>query len=231
MPVQQEDYRDVAELEARLGHRFTDRHVLLRALTHSSADSFGHGYQRLEFLGDRILGLAVADMLFREFPDEPEGALSRRLHALVCRDRLADVAQDIELGPHIRIGRDSAGGMARQNPAILADALEAVIAALYLDGGMAAAKSFVETAWAARMHEAATPPKDAKSALQEWAMARGLPLPEYRVMNRRGPDHAPCFTVQAEVAGVPPKQAERETKRAAEQAAAAALLARITTGE
>ena len=213
--------------EQTLGHRFARPGLLGLALTHSSAPSNGRSNQRLEFLGDRVLGLVVAQALYERFPDEEEGALAPRLAALVRRDTLARVARDIGLGGHVVMsqGEEESGG--RDNPSILADACEAVIAALYLDGGMESAQQFIRRHWLPLMEEDQSPPKDAKTKLQEWAQGRGLALPKYTETGRQGPAHAPVFSVQVSVEGADPAAATGPSKRAAEQAAASALLERI----
>ena len=226
-----------SRLAARLGHRFGDRMLLEEALTHKSALPRGRaggrfGYERLEFLGDRVLGLLAAELLMRRFADEDEGALSKRHSGLVRREALLRVAEAIRLGEHLRLspGEEAAGG--RRAGTMLADACEAVIGALYLDGGLAAARKFFERRWTPIMAEAATPPRDPKTTLQEWAQGRGLPLPDYQAVRRVGPAHAPRFEVSVAVEGAAPVHAEGSSKRAAEQRAAAALLARLAgTGD
>lgn len=228
--------RGVEELCHRLGHSFAHQALLRQALTHASIG--GHGgsggdirtrsNERLEFLGDRVLGLIVARLLYDEYPREAEGALAQRHAALVCRETLAHVAETIRLGPLIRLsrGEEEAGGS--RNPGLLADTCEAVIAALYLDGGMDAASGFVHRYWRPLMDAALRPPKDAKTALQEWAQGRGLALPRYREVAREGPAHAPRFTVEVSVDGGPrAATALGSSKRAAEQAAAEDLLEAI----
>ena len=214
-------------LEQALEHRFARPGLLGLALTHSSAPGDGRSNQRLEFLGDRVLGLVIAQALYERFPDEDEGALAPRLAALVRRDSLARVARDIGLGGHVLMarGEEEAGG--RGNPGILADACEAVIAALYLDGGMETARRFILGHWLALMEEDQAPPKDAKTELQEWAQGRALALPVYTETAREGPAHAPVFTVRVALEGLDPAAATGSSKRAAEQAAASALLGRI----
>jgi len=214
-------------LKQALGHRFADPGLLDEALTHSSVASAGdrrRTNERLEFLGDRVLGLVVADMLFDRFPDEDEGALARRHAALVRRESLARVAESIGLAESIRLsrGEEDAGG--RKNPGLLADACEAVIAALYLDGGIDVAATFIRDQWDAMMAEDVRPPKDAKTELQEWAQARGLALPRYREVGREGPAHAPMFSIEVSLADRTPASASGPSKRAAEQAAAEAML-------
>jgi len=218
----------IGRLEQALGHRFSDPALLDEALTHSSVGSVGDRQrrtnERLEFLGDRVLGLVVADMLFERFPDEEEGALARRHASLVRRDALARVADEIDLAECIRLSRGEEDTGGRRNPGLLADACEAVIAALYLDGGIDAAAKFIRAEWDPLVAEDARPPKDAKTELQEWAQARGLALPSYREVDRKGPAHAPVFRVEVSVADRAPASASGPSKRAAEQAAAEAML-------
>ncbi len=215
-------------LEQDLGHRFRRPELLTQALTHPSvAQTPGERaatYERLEFLGDRVLGLVIARLLFETFPDEPEGDLAPRFTNLVRREGLARVAADIGLGEHVILSRGEEETGGKQNPGILADVLEAVLAALYLDGGLETADRFIRRHWNELMTEDAVPPKDSKTRLQEWAQGRGLPLPEYRETGRQGPPHAPLFTVQVSLPGQHPASATGPSKRAAEQKAAAALL-------
>ena len=215
-----------------LGYEFADPALLRRALLHRSAAPKGdRGYERLEFLGDRVLALVVTDMLMAAFPSENEGALARRLAGLVRRETLADAARGLGLGAFIRLSRseDDSGG--RDNEMILADVCEAVIGALYQDGGLDAARSFVQRHWAGRLAAAIKPPKDAKTALQEWAQGRGLPLPGYRIVSRSGPDHAPEFVVAVEVEGHAPERGAGPSRRLAEQAAATSLYQRIDSDD
>ncbi len=214
-----------AALAARLGHDFARCDLLAEALTHPSAASRRHhSYERLEFLGDRVLGLVVADMLIDAFPGEPEGDLALRHAALVRREALSAVAGELGLGDHLRLAPGEAEAGIRDNTAIQADAMEAVIAALYLDGGLEAARRFIARNWARPMAEATRPPRDAKTALQEWAQGRGLPLPHYCEQARSGPPHGPTFTVEVRLAGKRPVRARGASKRAAEQAAAEGML-------
>ncbi len=220
------------ELAEALGHEFARPALLEEALTHPGAAK-GPGkrsYDRLEFLGDRVLGLAVADLLMRRFPDESEGALARRQTALVRREALVAVAREIGLGRYLIMseGEGEAGG--RKNRKILADSCEAVLGALYLDGGLGPAARFIARYWTARMEEVVHPPQDAKTALQEWAQGVGKPLPAYRTRAREGPAHEPVFCVEVSVEGVAPVSARGSSKRAAEQAAAATLLKRVSQG-
>lgn len=225
-------------LEEALGYRFQQPRLVQQALTHPSALSREPGrrgrrrpakshYERLEFLGDRVLGLVVADLLWHRFEDESEGALTRRYASLVRRDALARVAQAIDLGGSIVLSPAESAAGAAGNPAILADALEAVIAAIYLDGGYAAAAEVVGRLWEPLLETMTAPPRDPKTALQEWVQARGLPLPTYELVAASGPDHAPIFTVAVRVTGIEAATAAASSKRLAEAAAAAALLDRI----
>lgn len=210
---------------------FTAPALLAEALTHSSlagTDRAGarHApdYERLEFLGDRVLGLIVAERLLDRFPADREGVLAKRHTAHVRRETLAAVARRIGLGAYLRMspGEEQMGG--RDNDTILADACEAVIGALYIDGGLEAARRFIHAQWADAVDNPGDPPPEPKTALQEWAQARGLPLPAYALVDRIGPDHAPRFVVRAAVGGCGQAEGEGGSKRAAERAAAAALL-------
>jgi ribonuclease-3 len=217
--------RPVDELAATLGIR--DEELLRRALSHPSTAS-GQLYERMEFLGDRVLGLVVADLLVSRFPDESEGDLARRLAVLVNRDSLVAVAQTLDLGQYLLLGKGEEDSGGREKPATLADSCEVVIGALYLDRGFEAAREFVAAHWTPLIAAAATPPQDAKTALQEWVQAAHKPLPVYRMLATEGPPHDPVFRIEAEVSGYPPASARGHSKRAAEQAAAAALLRRLT---
>ena len=233
--------RVAEDLADALGHRFADPDLLIEALTHASAvlrpyarrrsaaAGAGRAYERLEFLGDRVLGLVVAELLWRRFPDEAEGALTRRHTQLVRRETLAGVARATDLGRHIVLSSGEAGARTREVPGILADVCEAVIAALYLDGGLAAAARFIERLWMPHLAADAPPPRDPKTALQEWAQGGGHGLPSYETIAIAGPAHQRLFTVRASVEGVTPETATGSSKRAAEIAAAAALLGRIAT--
>jgi ribonuclease-3 len=212
-------------LQTALDHRFDDPGLLEAALTHRSvAHGAAESYERLEFLGDRVLGLVVADMLYRAFPEEPEGALSRRFTALARREALTDIALSLDLGEQIRAASADLDE-ARENPAILANACEAIIAAIYLDAGMDAARAFIERHWRPRMSADLRPPKDAKTELQERMQGAGHPLPDYEIVAQSGPPHAPEFVVEVRVADAPPARGSGRSRRVAEQAAAAAMLA------
>ena len=222
--------RGTGEFEERIGYRFKNPALLEQALSHISALSGARNragsYQRLEFLGDHVLGLIVSDMLFGAFPRADEGELSRRLADLVRKEACADVARSIALGSVIRLGasEDNAGG--RNRTAILADVCEALVGAVFLDGGYPAASSLIERLWEERMRTPVRPLRDAKTILQEWAQGRGLPTPSYREVERRGPDHDPEFRVTVELPNRAPAEGLGRSKRAAEQAAAAAMLMR-----
>ncbi len=219
-------------LEKTLGHNFADEGLLARALTHRGAlgapakgqvVSPVDGNERLEFLGDRVLGLVIADKLLREFPDEDEGELAPRLAALVSAPTLAQVAATLKLSTYLKVAKGHRIDLAE--PSVLADACEAIIGALFLDGGLAAAEPFISAHWDTLMRADLSPPKDAKTALQEWAQGRGLPLPEYKVIESAGPAHAPSFTMTVMVQGFPEKRGQGRTKRLATQVAATELLA------
>jgi len=220
----------LTELSATLGHRFGEIETLRRALTHPSAASPAWpDNQRLEFLGDRVLGLVIAEALLETYPGEAEGVLAPRYNALVRRETLAEIAGEIGLGEHLRLGRSESVSGGRRKAAILADAMEAVIAALYIDGGMDAARAFIIGRWRGRI-EAAAAPLDAKTRLQEWAQARAMDPPIYEQTERRGPDHAPRFTVSVRLASGEAARGEAGSKKQAEQRAAQALLALLDGG-
>jgi ribonuclease-3 len=217
------------ELEERIGHGFAEKSLLDSALTHISAlsgKSRAGSYQRLEFLGDHVLGLVVSDMLFRAFPKADEGELSRRLADLVRRETCADVARSLDLGAVIKLGASEANAGGRVRVAILADVCEALIGAVFIDGGYLAAAGMIERLWSERMRTPARPLRDPKTVLQEWAQARGLPTPSYREVERTGPHHDPEFRISVALPDFKPAEGIGRSKRAAEQAAAAAMLAR-----
>jgi ribonuclease-3 len=215
-------------LEKTIGHRFKDRDLLDRSLTHISVSggNRANSYQRLEFLGDHVLGLIISDMLFRAFPKADEGELSRRLADLVRREACADVARAIVLGEAIRLGSSESNAGGRARTAILADVCEALVGAVYLDGGYDAASKLVEKLWGERMRAPVRPLRDPKTILQEWAQARGLPTPAYREVERTGPHHDPEFRISVKLPDREPAEGIGRSKRSAEQAAAAALLKR-----
>ena len=210
-------------LEQRIGHVFDNSALLREALNHPSLGRAGSN-QRLEFLGDSVLGAVVANLLYDLFPHEPEGDLAKRLAGLVRGDVLAEQARAIGLDAVLAMSdsEEAAGG--RQNPSNLEDAFEALIGALFLDGGYEAAEKFIAPRWQPLAQASKTPPKDAKTRLQEWAQGLGKPLPEYHLRETTGPAHAPLFTIEVMVKGCEPQQASAASKRAAEQIAAEALL-------
>jgi ribonuclease III len=228
------DTGDLDALETVLGHRFADRAVLRAALEHSSLGGqqglrkagLPERFDRLEFLGDRVVGLVVAEMLLTRYPDDGEGDIARRHATLVNRDSLATVARTIDLGRFLRLSAGEAHAGGGDNPAVLADAFEAVVAAIYRDGGLEKARAFLAERFAPLVAELTVPPQDAKTALQEWAQSRGLSLPVYRTLQMTGPAHRPLIEVEVKVEGMPPETAEGPSRRAAEQEAAAALLAK-----
>ena len=215
-------------LETTIGYKFKDKDQLGRALTHISATggNRNNSYQRLEFLGDHVLGLIISDMLFRAFPKADEGELSRRLADLVRREACADVAREINLSEALRMGSSENNAGGRTRIAILADVCESLIGAVFVDGGYEAAIKVVDKLWGARMRTPVRPLRDPKTILQEWAQARGLPTPTYREVERTGPQHSPVFRVAVVLPGKESAEGVDRSKRAAEQAAAAALLER-----
>lgn len=210
-------------LEERIGYRFITPALLWQALTHPS-NAGELSYQRLEFLGDSVLGLLVAEMLYAHYPNEAEGSLAKRHSALVCGPVLAEIATEIGIGSALRLGQSEEMTDGRRNASNLEDACEALIGAIYLDGGLEAARGFVEAHWKIRARTTVAPPRDAKTTLQEWAQARSLPLPEYHLIGQHGPAHAPIFTVEVRVRNHESRQGDGTNKRTAEQAAAKALL-------
>ncbi|MDR1827394.1 MAG: ribonuclease III [Methylobacteriaceae bacterium] len=220
--------KDLANLEKNLGYVFQDRALLRRALIHVSApDSLTVGsYQRLEFLGDRVLGLVVAEMLYREFPDADEGELSKRLADLVRKDTCADIAELWGVGPYIKLGLGERQSGGSRNRTILADICESVLGAVYLDGGFDIVRRLVDRTFRARLAAPSRPLQDAKTALQEWTQGQGFPPPEYLLKSRSGPDHAPVFEICVRTGAAADGYGTGSSKREAEQNAAAAVLAR-----
>jgi ribonuclease III len=218
----------IHELETRLGYSFTDKGLLTEALTHASARAShgGHDNERLEFLGDRVLGLSIAALLYAQFPLAREVEFARHYNALVCKSCCAEVASAIELGPMLIMAPSEARTGGRKKDVILADACEAVLGAVHVDGGFAAAEAVVRKLWGPLVVTEATPAPDAKTALQEYAQSQRRGLPEYRETARSGADHAPSFTVQVTVNGLKPALGEGTSLKKAQQAAAEALLVR-----
>lgn len=232
MVLTKRDEKRLADLESRFGHAFSNRNLLIEALTHASAAGrFEPDNQRLEFLGDRVLGLVVAEALIERFPNETEGRLAPRLNALVRRETCAEVATQLALGDELRMARSEANTGGRKKLALLADAMEAVVAAVYLDGGLKAASSFIVTHWGERLDRQAEAPIDAKTALQEWAQGLGLPVPRYELIERSGPDHQPRFLIEAVLSDGRRARGEGSAKRSAEQAAAAALMTQVANDD
>lgn len=213
-------------LQDHLGYRFTDGKLLEKALTHSSAGG-AYNYERLEFLGDRVVGLALAHTLFKTFPDENEGDMAKRHAALVQGKTLAKIAREIGLGQIMQLSEAERTAGGENNDNILADGLEALIGAMYLDGGLPACRDAIEKLWGDRVKVMKRPPQDPKTALQEWAQARSLALPGYELVGRSGPDHAPIFEIRVKVGDFPPWAAKGTSRRAAEKLAAAMLLAHL----
>ena len=218
-----------AAIEQRIGHTFANPALLATAFTHVSAlkaaRNRADSYQRLEFLGDHVLGLVVSDMLYRAFPKADEGELSKRLADLVRKETCVDVAKSLGFLDAIKLGSVGAGAGARLRKSVLGDICEAVIGAVFLDGGYAAAAKFVEANWVERMRKPQRPLRDPKTVLQEWAQGKGLPVPVYREVERTGPHHDPQFRVAVDLPGLPSAEGIGGSKRAAEKAAASAMLA------
>ena len=222
--------RELAAFQDRLGHTFERPALLLRATTHASMAGAGRpSNERLEFLGDRVLNLVIAEALMGEDADAAEGVLAPRLNALVRKETCADVARALDLGTVLRLGRSEQMTGGRRKQALLGDAMEAVIAAVYLDGGLDAARALVLRHWGDRVATVKADARDPKTTLQEWAQARKMAPPDYAIVGRTGPDHAPEFVVRATLADGRAGEGAATAKRAAEQAAARALL-RLVTG-
>jgi ribonuclease-3 len=220
----------IAELERRIGYSFSDRDLLERALTHASVGEAGaklRHNERLEFLGDRVLNLIVADELVARMPEAAEGDLTRAYHQLVNYQACAVVARAIGLGEALRLGGGAAKLGMRENDKVLGDACEALIAALYIDGGMPAAHSFVATFWADQFADLKPATEDPKTALQHWALARGLPLPRYDQVSQSGSAHKPSFVIEVSVEGLAPERATAGNKQEAGRLAAERLLSKL----
>ncbi|MBT5274923.1 ribonuclease III [Candidatus Woesearchaeota archaeon] len=220
-----------ADIEAALDYSFSSPELLNLALTHSSMAKSraerDQTNQRLEFLGDRVLGLVVAGMIYEAFPNEEEGAMARRHTALVRKETLARVAGHLKFCDYIQMAPSEEDGGGRENSALLADTCEAIIAALFLDGGLGTAEAFIRRHWTELMAEDLTPPKDAKTTLQEYAQSKGLKLPTYREISRDGPPHDPVFTIEVSIEDEEALTGQGKSKRHAEQKAASALLDRL----
>ena len=219
---------DLSAFANRIGHGFKSPDLLIRALTHGSiASETRPDNQRLEFLGDRVLGLVMAEALLGTDKEASEGQLAPRYNALVRKEACADVAREVDLGAVLKLGRSEMMSGGRRKQALLGDAMEAVIAAVYLDGGFEAARAMILRLWGKRIENVEADARDAKTSLQEWAQARGMQPPRYTETAREGPDHAPVFTIKARLENGEVEVARAASKRAAEQAAAKALLARL----
>ncbi|MBX2835111.1 MAG: ribonuclease III [Micavibrio sp.] len=223
MAVNLNEYADIKALEELLNHSFSDRQTLETALTHSSTGA-KHNYERLEFLGDRVLGLVIAELLYARFPKENEGDMAKRLAALVQGEFLASIAREIDLGRFIRFSESEAASGGGDNDHILADVFESTIGALYLDSGFEKCRLFIEKLWGQRLDVMVKPPQHPKTRVQEWAQAESLPLPEYTIVAQDGPDHAPIFHVELKVEGFDPVTAQGRSRQVAEKEAATAFM-------
>lgn len=221
---------ELQSFATRIGHDFAQPDLLVRAVTHPSVSSPTRQHnQRLEFLGDRVLNLVIAEALYEEDQDASEGQLAPRYNTLIRKETCAEVAAGIDLGAVLRLGRSEQRTGGRRKMTLLGDAMEAVIGAIYLDAGFPAAREVVLRLWGDRVAKVAEDATDAKTALQEWAQARGLTPPAYVETGREGPDHAPQFRIEARLGNGETAEAVAGSKRAAEQAAARALLDRISS--
>ena len=214
-----------AWIEKHTGHKPSDIALFERAITQSS-----HGeenYERIEFLGDRVLGLVIADWLYASFPNEPEGQLSKRLNVLVARATCAEIARDLGLSAHMRLGKQARDDGAFESDNVLGDMVESLIGALWLDGGFGTARAFIRSAWSDRVDRREAAPQHPKSMLQEWAAAKDRRPPVYEVVRRSGPQHAPTFVVRVSIHKVGEAEAEGASKQDAETEAAQALLEKL----
>ncbi len=217
----------IDQLEKLTGHRFRNEEKLKRALTHSSVqDSEQGNYERLEFLGDRVLGLLIAEMLYQFFPQASEGELSVRLNGLVNAQTCADIAQEMGLPDMIRVGFEMKNFEGRRLINMHADVIEALIAVMYLEGGLESVRPFIQRYWKERAQQMDAGRRDAKTALQEWAHIQSNAQPYYRVIKRSGPDHDPVFMVEVSISGFAPEIGQGSSKRYAERMAAEKILRR-----
>jgi ribonuclease III len=222
----------MSKSDISLGYEFNNPALLDEALTHPSvsyknAKNTTVNYERLEFLGDSVLGLVIAELLIHAYPEENEGALAKRQAALVRGEALAKIATTMDIGRYIKMadGEEAMGG--RQNPRNIENALEAIIGAIYQDGGLEMAKEFIIRWWGALVSNMTEPPKDAKTVLQEWAQGEGYPIPTYEVIQTDGPPHAPVFTVRLQLPGSHPEEAKGESKKKAEKEVAKQMLQQL----
>lgn len=213
-------------IEGKLGYRFKDTGLVEQALTHSSKSGNANN-ERLEFLGDRVLNLVVAEALYKHFPNEPEGNLAKRHSALVQGHMLAVIASMIKLGDDIILSDSERHSGGADNENILSDAMEALLGAVFLDGGIDPARTIILTLWGDNIYNLTQVNQDPKTELQEWVQARGLPLPQYEIVDRSGPDHAPVFIIEVKVEGREPLKAEGNSRRAAEKKAANMMLSSL----
>ncbi len=220
-------------IEDKIGHKFKKPRLLLEAITHKSIqddpkyNNEPH-YERLEFLGDRVLGLVMAQILFDKYPNEQEGQISRRFAALVSKETLAEVARKLGIAEHIRFEKITHESKEEvTNPSILADVMEAIMAALFMDSGLSTVHRFIEKNWKSYLDGKSKPPKDPKTALQEWAQKKGMDLPRYRVMEQQGPDHSPLFKVTVDLSGIPVLTGLGTSKKEAERDVAKRVLSFI----
>ncbi len=221
---------ELKAFEGRIGHSFRQPELLLRAVTHASISSATRpDNQRLEFLGDRVLGLVMCEALLGADAKASEGQLAPRFNALVRKETCAEVAREVGLGDVLKLGRSEMMSGGRRKEALLGDAMEAVIAAVYLDAGFDGARALVLRLWAVRVGAVETDARDPKTSLQEWAQARAMPPPVYSELGREGPDHEPLFTVQVRLENGAAETASAKSKRIAEQLAARALLEHLKT--
>lgn len=214
--------KEVSSLEERIGYKFKNQALLKGALTHSSVRHSGNVFERLEFLGDRVLGVVIAEYLYKHFPKESEGDLAKRLAVLVSKEACNKIGNLITLPDFLKLAGDRS-----TNSAVLADAVEALIAAVYLDGGLEACSQFIVRYWKAFIEQNAAPPKDSKTTLQEWAQSKGLPIPVYTIVESSGPQHEPIFKVEVTIMDHLSHYGVGSSKRIAEQAAANSLLASL----
>lgn len=217
--------KSLETVQKNLDYQFKDISLLRLALTHASMGK-DRNNERLEFLGDRVLGLAIAELLNGQFPEAPEGELARRFNRLVKKDTCAIVARELDLGPFIIMGEGERESGGSEKPTILADACEAILGAIFLDNGYESTKTLILRMWSPKLLSSDIIPTDPKSALQEWAQSQRRPLPKYTEVSREGPDHAPEFTTEVGIEGLPPSRGKGTSKRASEQDAARTMLKR-----
>lgn len=218
--------KPLSQLESRIGHTFVNRSLITDALTHSSTGS-ATNYERLEFLGDRVLGLIVSELLFEKFPEEAEGGLAKRLSALVQGQFLAKIAKEIQLGEYVSFSDSERGAGGAENVNILSDVFESLIGALYLDAGFDKCSKLIEELLGNHIYDMAAPPQHPKTALQEWAQSKGLSLPSYEIAGQSGPDHMPVFDVVLRVEGYDELTVQGRSRQEAEKKAARTFLTNI----